>query len=109
MQVEKKLSIISLLIDAGVSLDERNKQGWSPLHVACLRSSESVAELLLKRGAKIDAKGHDNYTPLCIAAEKGAIELAKLLLERGANIDAKTTASEDGSEGYTPLRLAATY
>jgi ankyrin repeat domain-containing protein 50 len=49
----------------------RNRDGWTPLHVAAAWGNLNIIELLLEQGADINAKTFDGSTALCLAEEYG--------------------------------------
>ena len=69
------------------------------LHDAIERGHREIVGDLLESGASLDAKDSTGFTAIQIAARCGQSEMVQLLLLKGA--------SKDGSEGLTPLYLAA--
>ena len=58
-----------------------DKDGMTPLHIACQSGHTKIAELLLDRGADIEPVDSDSNTPLHLAAMHGHFEIVKILLE----------------------------
>ncbi len=85
----------------GADVNEKNKQGWTPLHFATVRGKTECAEVLIAKGAKLDLRTGTEKTPLHFAADRGFLPIAELLVESGADI----LAQDD--EGWTPLHYAA--
>jgi hypothetical protein len=85
----------------GADVNEKNKQGWTPLHFATVRGKTGCAEVLVSNGASLDERTGTLKTPLHFAADRGYLEIAKLLVENGADL-----AAQD-DEGWTPLHYAA--
>ena len=48
---ENKLEVVRLLLDLGVDVEPRDKNGRTPLFVAIRRSDSEIVKLLLERGA----------------------------------------------------------
>lgn len=74
-----------------------NREGWSPLAVACKKGTEMLKELLKKNGLfsnKRDARGN---TPLHLAAGKGNDDIIKLLIGQ------KVAVNAANCYGDTPL------
>lgn len=89
------------LLDAGASLEARDRFGAKPLSHAAVVGDTKLVELFLDHGAPIDARNLDNSTALYKAAENGRLDVVRLLVERGANADLP------GRSGSTPLAAAA--
>jgi ankyrin repeat protein len=67
---------------------EVNKPGWTPLHYAVSRDTETstaMVRLLLEHHAYIDAESPNGTTPLMMAAHYGSPKAVKILLEEGAD------------------------
>lgn len=67
------------------SLDCKDKEGKTPLHLAVSKGNIRCAKMLLESGANKDARGKDGRTALYIAAAKGDRQMAKMLIEMGAD------------------------
>lgn len=85
----------------GADVNERNKQGWSPLHFATVRGQAKCAHVLIEFGAELNLQTGTEKVPLHFAADRGFMVLTMLLVENGADI----TARDD--EGWSPLHYAA--
>ena len=71
-------------IDGG-DLETKDKDLWTPLHIAALNGHEGVAEFLLEMGAERDSKNDQKQTPLHIAVSHNKLKVAEVLLKRGAS------------------------
>jgi ankyrin repeat protein len=78
--------IAELLLNAGAkaSINQRNKWGQTPLHVAAPSGNKEIVKLLLDAGADVNAVDNNGKTPLRLAAEGGRKDVAELLREHGA-------------------------
>ncbi|KAJ6321595.1 hypothetical protein OIU77_011628 [Salix suchowensis] len=79
---------IKTLCSQGAGLEWIDKEGKTPLILACLNSQLfDVAQTLIELGANVDAyrPGRNAGTPLHHAAKRGLENTVKLLLSRGAN------------------------
>lgn len=93
-----------LLIEKGVDIEAKTRNGETPLILAAESGMESTVKMFLDRGANIEAvTSDDNATALLRGIRHSRIKVVKLLLEMGANIEASD------SEGDTALNLAVMY
>ena len=79
--------------EAKVSIDSRDSDGDTPLHIMLWRKNTHGALLLIEAGADVNAVGDMSQTPLHVAVQQGNVAVAKALLKAGAN---KTHVSEFG-------------
>lgn len=103
--------VAAILVEAGVDMDARNRQGRTALHDAIEDGRASIRELLIGAGAEVDVcaaailgdlerletlldedprRANERSTglsPLCWAAFGFSTEAARLLLDRGARMD----------------------
>lgn len=70
-----------------------NKNGWSPLIVACYKGKKNVVEILINMGANPTQSNQNGTTPLMYAKEygqsKGDFSIFDILLSSGADIHKK--------------------
>nr|WBG54459.1 tankyrase-like protein [Austinograea rodriguezensis] len=92
--------MVQLLVELGVSINQGDSVGLTPLHLACTHGYPDLAGLLLKARANVNARTHQNRTPLHLAAMRGNQAIMEMLLSRGANVN---VVDEDGR---TPLHYA---
>lgn len=90
------------LTRAGMDVDIRRSDDWTPLMVALFNGQEEVAMMLLSRGANVRAKISRGYEPLHWAALNGYERAVKFILRKGGSVNAETDF------GWTPLLQAAT-
>ena len=93
------VDIVKYLVDCGCNQNTVNKNGDSPLHMAC-RSSLEVTKLLTNYD--VNLKNADGYTTLHIACESKKRDIALYLIE-GTNCDVKVK----NNEGEYPLHIAS--
>ena len=102
-------AVVSILLQAGVNVKERDDHDCAPIHHAARRGTAGVVRALLEAGADADARttcfgihGGSSWTPLHLAAEHNREPgVVTVLLEAGADLDAPT------KEGRAPLHQAA--
>lgn len=111
---ENKIEIVNLLLELGVSVDEREigkmgdirikyddnnkliegsyKLGWTPLQWAAVKGNNEIIRLLVDSGANvnyiIDEEDEEFTTALILALKHYQIETAKLLIKLGADVNA---------------------
>lgn len=94
--------VASYLIQKGLSINDPNQDGFTPLYYAILDGNDDVAKVLLDAGADPnDKESTAGATPLHFAVEKDNATIINHLLAKGADIEA---IDEDED---TPLMRAA--
>ena len=89
-------------IEKGADVHAKTRDGWIPLHQACVNGNAEVVKPLLEKGADVRANNNTGWMPLHWTYERGHAEVVKALLEKGADVHA------NASDGYTPLYEACT-
>ncbi len=81
-------AVAALLFDANAPLDPIDRDGWSPLGVACANGNWRMAKFLLERGARAEPEGGQ---PALLAAAGGEDDATgiRLLLKHKARVDAR--------------------
>lgn len=88
-----------LLMDAGVDVNAKSKQGMTALLIAASNAgSIDVVRLLMAKGAALTG---GKFTPLLAAASANDLDMVRLFIEKGVD------ANQATPNGYTPLQLAA--
>ena len=88
------------LLRRKTDIDSQIKNGYTPLFVACVRSTVACARLLVRRRANLNLKELCGHSALFAAVEDGSprrLELVSLLLRHKADVNAVS------HEGKTPL------
>lgn len=87
-------------------INQQDKNGSSPLHLALYKNKEDIFDALLAKNANVNIGGVDgktkNQTPLYLAIIKSREDIAQKLLERGADPNIAD------STGYVALGEACT-
>jgi ankyrin repeat protein len=75
------------LVSVGAAVNYQTSDGETPLHLAAVQKSPSMAEALIKAGAKLNVQCKRwKETPLHRAAARGRAEVVKVLLQAGADL-----------------------
>ncbi|XP_032232683.2 protein phosphatase 1 regulatory subunit 16A isoform X2 [Nematostella vectensis] len=61
--------VVEFLLEHGVSVDAKDKDGWEPIHGAAVWGNENVIQLLVESGADLDAKTPTGDTPLTLCED----------------------------------------
>ncbi|CAG8516038.1 9201_t:CDS:2 [Ambispora gerdemannii] len=89
--------LITELISRGISPNEKDQNGYTPLAAAVSYNHIAIIELLISNGADVNIRDNEGDTPLCVAE---TVEAAQLLLQHGADPFIRNT------EGKTPAQVA---
>jgi len=90
-QLIKKGDVIAVreFIASGVSVDSRNRFGWTPLMLAANEGHTPIVTLLLSEGANVNAINDFGVSPLAYAALHGECRAIQVLLDAGASLDVR--------------------
>ncbi|XP_049883188.1 poly [ADP-ribose] polymerase tankyrase [Pectinophora gossypiella] len=81
----KRKQVMEMLIRKGARVNEKNKEGQTPLHVATEHSHLDAMDLLLRHGAKVNACDGRGESALSLAARRDSAPACRLLLACGAD------------------------
>ncbi|XP_076358164.1 protein phosphatase 1 regulatory subunit 16A-like [Tachypleus tridentatus] len=91
----KMLNELKNLAEKGESLEFRDGQGATPLHIAAANDYMSVVEFLLDQNVTVDADDNDLWQPIhaaaCWCTDSGVLEM---LVHAGADLSATTKNGE---------------
>lgn len=71
--------IVGVLLEAGASINIKNKFGITPLHFASMVGNMRIVRLLLKNGADLTIKDKKGQAPYHLAKKKGHRSIVQLL------------------------------
>ena len=100
---ENQTRYISHLIEAGATLNPRDRDGATPVLKAVVGGNREALEALLAAGASATYANHDGAFPLYIAARTNNVEFAKMLLEAGAG---RNLNAQNAANGKSSLEIA---
>eukprot|EP00833_Pecoramyces_ruminatium_P008856 jgi/Orpsp1_1/1182888/evm.model.c7180000083072.1 len=98
---------IKNLIKLGIDINNKNRDGDSPLTIVCKNKNIEIIEkikiikYMLDNGANINIKDRYDLTPLMIACYFNNIKLVKFLIDSNSNINFK---NKDGDTAITIAR-----
>ncbi|XP_051565407.1 unconventional myosin-XVI-like isoform X1 [Myxocyprinus asiaticus] len=79
------LSDIRLLLSSGGTVNQRNDDGVTLLHIACASGYKEVVSMLLENGADVQVSDNSFWTPLHLAAKYGQTHIVRQLLKHKAD------------------------
>ncbi|XP_054826888.1 unconventional myosin-XVI [Eublepharis macularius] len=88
MKIQKSTSMLTdvrHLLSSGGTVNQKNDEGITLLHIACANGYKDVASLVLDHGANVNVVDNQYWTPLHLAAKYGQANIVKLLLTHRAN------------------------
>ncbi len=100
---ENDLKIVRSVIRRGADLNFQDTDGFTALHLACLKGDEQMVETLVSSMASVNITTNSNRTPLWIASENGHFNIVEILLKRNANVKPK---SQVAGKDHTALYIA---
>ena len=78
---KKGRNLLCKLSQRGLSTDEADEHGQTPLFIACQNGDVDVARLLLEKGADVNRALENGATPLSAAKSQGHAAVVALLEE----------------------------
>ncbi|KYQ57540.1 Ankyrin repeat domain-containing protein 54 [Trachymyrmex zeteki] len=96
------VSLMRRLLEFGVSSNNHDDHGRTPLHISACRGYSEIVRLLLENGADPNQRDCIGNTPLHLATVNSKLSVVTLLLTAGTDVLALD------SYGYNPLQLAKT-
>jgi len=77
--------IVSALIDKGFNINEKDLNGWAPLHYATFNGRLEALSILIEKGADVNSRNIIGQSAFNIADEKGFEAIKQLLLKNKAD------------------------
>jgi len=72
--------IVRMLVAREANLEQRNKCGWTALHMAVNHNHEEIVEFLIEKGASTSNYSEKGFTPIMKAVECNYVKVLKMLL-----------------------------
>eukprot|EP00003_Mantamonas_plastica_P033192 TRINITY_DN937_c0_g4_i1.p1 TRINITY_DN937_c0_g4~~TRINITY_DN937_c0_g4_i1.p1 ORF type:complete len:142 (-),score=30.78 TRINITY_DN937_c0_g4_i1:82-507(-) len=73
---------------------QKDDQGVTALHLACLSGSLDSVEFLIDNGASINTADNTGIIPLLFAAQKGFVDIVELLIKAGSKMNRTKVSGE---------------
>jgi len=97
-------TLMQAFMDAGVSPDQTNEKGYTPIMIATYNGQSAMVDYLLKHGADACAKDNRGNTALMAAIFRAEVGIAKTLMTQPCN-----NPNHQNNAGQTPLMYAALF
>ncbi|KAI5640801.1 ankyrin repeats (many copies) domain-containing protein [Phthorimaea operculella] len=102
----KRKQVMEMLIRKGARVNEKNKEGKTPLHIATEHSHIDAMDILLRNGAAVNAVDGSGASALSLAARRDSANACRLLLACGADTrPAPVYTPQDACASAAALRL----
>ncbi len=88
-----KPEVLNRLIERGANLDVKDKDGNTPLHLACRSGNIKLAKVLIENKVNLTSENKEGHTPLYLAAQNADLSCAKFLIERLLEADSNREMS----------------
>ncbi len=103
----------NIILNSGLDLDQKNKMGDAPLHVAVQNDRAEIVQVLGDSNADLEVQNSMGQTPLLLASETERKEICFKLIDLEANIHAQDNLGNQPlhyacSTGQTSLVLVLT-
>ncbi|QZA77749.1 ankyrin repeat domain-containing protein [Deefgea tanakiae] len=98
---QRQFGLLPVFVRAGLSIEQKDEAGWTPIMHACFAGKLDVVIQLIKLGANLGVKDQHGYSLLHWAALNGNPDLVALLIGHELN------PVQASNKGITPLMQAA--
>lgn len=80
-------SVANYLLERGLDVHHRDKDGRSPLHVAASTNHTEILVWLIEQGVALEGKTNvEMQTPLHLAARNDSVKSMQILIEKGGEL-----------------------
>ena len=84
---EGNIEKVKELLTNGVSVNAKNKFGFTALMLSSGSGHIQIVKLLLRKGADVNAKTKNNITALMLSSNNGKTEIVELLIDANADLN----------------------
>ena len=114
------IKVIRSLIDDGADVNNKDKNNWTPLHLASKRGYVKIVKILIDAGANLSLSNQISKTtgndqkgsnPINLAIQYNHNETAKLLINEMSKfiVDTGNNVNSKDKNGWTPLHFMAMF
>lgn len=88
---QRKIEIVRILLDSGLSPNQSDSKGYTPLMLASFLNETNIIQILIDHGAHVNAKSETGFSALIYAIYVNAIEAVKVLQKNRADLNLSIT------------------
>ena len=103
------LNLLKKLFSEGLDLNQRNHDGRTLLHKACLSGNKWIIKFLLNNNIDVNIKDNRGRTALHLTCLHNRVDIMKMIIEKGANLELKDNClafySNVANDENSPLHL----
>ena len=85
--VSRSVTVLDNLLNEGLDLEARDKNGDTPLHRAAARGTPEMVQRLVDRRADLFAVNKKGQTPFLVSLAAASKERSEILLKHGSNVE----------------------
>jgi len=98
------IKVVEYLISNEANIHAKNKQGFTPLHMAAFNSVSAtdrveVAKMLISKGANVNARTNEKNTPTALASDCNCEEMKNYLLSVSGSFGSGSLSGNNESSG----------
>ena len=86
LHLTSRLDVVTLLVENGADIHERDDIGRTPLHAAAAKGQADTAMYLLNQGVDINSRDECGCSALYCALKACHVDTAKVLIDRGCDM-----------------------
>ncbi len=93
--IETHFGTVEFLLRGEAAVESKCRQGYTPMHHACVSDSPDIVRFLAGAGARLDAQVlGDSQQPIHVAATNRSVKAVEVLHEIGVALDVRDSAGD---------------